>query len=478
MKFGAKGQEARGWALAFACVCLSLVGLVALPTQAMGFTRGFTDDVWFTSSTPSVWLQKTEATRAKQVLLEVDWQTVEPKKPRPNLDPTDPNGPQFDFSYLDARLRIFAASGLSVALLVTDAPRWAEQPGGPPAMESTGGWRPDPTAFGHLGAALARRYSGGFPDPLHAGQALPRVRYLQAWAEPNLSVHLSPQWVRSNGQLVEQSPTIYRNLLNAFYAGVKGVMPSDQVLTSGFEGFGDPPSASNNARMPPVEFLRGLLCLNANLGVACHSQTHYDVLASDPYAVFSPTTHAVSPTDATAPDLGRLTRVQRAALNAGTLLPRTHKKLWVTEFSYDSKPANPYALSLAKQARWLEESFYVFWNEGVNTVIWYLVRDQAPTYHSNDYYSGVYLYSGKAKPSFTAYRFPFVVMPFGHAARVWGISPSAGSVSIQRKHGRRWRTLFRLHASAGGVFVRRISGGLHGNFRARIHRQTSLVWHR
>lgn len=483
MMYGAMGRSARSGVGLFLAVCLFVLGLSVSFAQA--FTRGFTDDVWFTSSSPSLWIKRTTATGAKRVLLEVDWEAVEPKKPRPNVDPTDPNGPQFDFGYLDARIREFAHSGLSVALLVTDAPSWAEQTGGPDdpppdakSLLTRGAWRPDPTAFGQVATALARRYSGSFGDPLHPGQTLPRVRYFQAWAEPNLSVHLAPQWVRSNGRLVAESPTIYRNLLNAFYAGIKRIMPSDVVLTSGFEGFGDPASTSSSARMPPVTFLRGLLCLNSNLQAVCHTQTHYDVLASDPYAVFSPSTHAFSPTDATAPDLHRLTRIQHAALRAGTLVPNVRKQLWVTEFSYDSKPANPYALSLAKQARWLEQSFYVFWAEGVNTVIWYLVRDQAATYNPDLYYSGVYLYSGRKKPAFTAYRFPFVVMPHRGRGRVWGISPVRGRVAVQHKQGRRWKTLFRIHASAGGVFVHRVSAQLHGNFRARVNRQTSLVWHR
>lgn len=473
----------RGGARAIALLlqlCLLLLFGSMLPSSAAAFTRGFTDDIWFTTSTPSLWVQKTEATGAQRVLLEVDWQSIEPSQPASPSQATNPSGPQYDFGYLDARVREFRNSGLSVAFLVTDAPRWAEQNGGPAALEATGGYRPDATAFGQMAQAMARRYSGSFPDPANPGQSIPKVSYFQAWAEPNLNIHLSPQWIRSGGQLVETGPGIYRELLNSFYAGIKAGNPSAQVLDGGLGPFGDPPSTSLTSRMPPAEFLRGLLCLAGRslTPVSCPNPAHYDVLTIDPYEVNSPTTHAVNADDVSAPDLGKLTRIQSAALGHGRLLPNAHKGLWATEFAYDSKPGNPYGLSPAKQAAWLEESFYVFWSQGVDTAIWYLVRDQLPTFNQNNYYSGVYLYNGKRKPSFTAYRFPFVVMPYRRAARAWGIAPASGKLVVQRNKNHRWVTLFSTHVSTDSVFVHKLSARLKGKFRAKVAGQTSLVWKR
>lgn len=466
--------------LALLLSCLVLAGLCASAQAASPLSRGFTDDVWFTTGTPSLWVQRTAATGANRVLLEVDWESIEPRQPISPIEATNPAGPQYDFASLDARVREFQGSGLSVAFLVTDAPRWAEQPGGPASLEATGGWRPNATAFGQMATALARRYSGSYPDLLHPGQALPKVSYFQAWAEPNLSAHLSPQWVRSGSQLVQEGPAIYREMLNAFYAGIKAGDSSAQVISGGLGPYGDGASTSDNARMPPAEFLRGLLCVNGKhlQPVSCPNPAHYDVLAIDPYDVSSPTTHAGNADDVSAPDLGKLTRIQRAALAHQRLLPNAHKQLWVTEFAYDSKPGNPYALSLSKQAAWLEESFYVFWSQGVNTAIWYLVRDQAATFNQNNYYSGVYLYNGNRKPSFTAYRFPFVVMSYKHAARAWGISPTNGKLVVQRKKGRKWVKVFSSHISSGSVFVHRVRAKLKGKFRAVVAGQVSLVWTR
>jgi len=475
--------------LVCAVAVVIFLGATVSAASGAGFRRAFTDDVWFTQGSPAAqqWVQRTTATGAKLVLLEVDWGTVEPKAPPANVDPSDPAGPGFNFAYLDARVRAFSGSGMSVALLVTDAPRWAEAPGGPANFEAAGAWKPNATAFGQVATALARRYSGSYPDPLDPGHVLPRVRYFQAWAEANLSVHLAPQWTRSGRSWVPAAPALYRNMLNAFYSGVKAIHADNFVITTGFGPYGDSPGGCTGTqgvgpgcRMRPAMFARELLCLRGqSLRLeSCSNRAHFDALAIDPYQVASPTTPAFNADDISSADLGKLTRILRKASSTGRALPRGHKQLWVTEFSYDSNPPNPGAVSLATQARWLEEAFYLFWKQGVSTAVWYLVRDQAPSYNTRDYYSGVYFYSGARKPSFEAYKFPFVVWPSGRTATVWGISPASGTLSVQQKHRTSWKTLFRLRVSAGGVFKRSVSARMRGRFRAVIGGESSLVWRR
>ncbi len=458
----------------------------AFPSGALAarpLARGFADDVWFTGS-PSAnaqWVKATQATGANRAIFEVDWVGVEPTAPPANVDPTNPNGPEYDFGWLDARVREFAGTGIQPVFLVTNAPQWAQAPGVPASLEGDGAWQPNPTAFGQLAAALARRYSGTFPDPLNPGRTLPRVRYFQAWAEPNLSVHLAPQWTSVGGKLVATGPAIYRSLLNAFYSGVKSVNSGDTVLTGGFGPYGDPASASSTVRMAPALFVRNLLCLNGRSALKpmpCSNPAHFDVMAMDPYEVGSPTTKALNPDDVSAPDLSKLTKPMNKAVRVGRALPRGHKQLWATEFSYDSNPPNPQGVPIQKQARWLEESFYLFWKQGASAVFWYLVRDQGLPNSGFFSYSGVYFNNGQKKPAFEAYRFPFVVWPSGRKEAVWGISPHGGKVAIQRQRGRKWKTMFKLRAGAGGVFTKNISSSIHGNFRAVVGGETSLTWHR
>lgn len=457
-----------------------------MPAHASTLNRGFADDVWYNSNGGAKWVPMTYATGARTVWLEVSWYGIEPHQPAPVLDPTNPAGPEYTFSGLDSIVREFAGSGLNVGMFLSGAPGWAEGPGGPANLRAGGAWRPNATAYGQAATALARRYSGSFPDPLHPGQTLPRVKYFQAWAEANFTVHLAPQWVRSGGKWVPASPGIYRSLLNSFYDGVKSVHSDNFVVTTGSGPYGDPPGGCPNTvtgpgcRMHPAAFVRSLLCLSGSKlkPASCPNPAKFDALAIDPYEVSAPTTRALNADDVSAPDLGKLTKIVKKAVRTGRALPRRHKQLWVTEFGYDSKPGNPHALSEATQARWLEQAFYLFWKQGVNTAIWYLVRDMGGTNYNTAYFSGVYTFSGQKKLSFTAYQFPFVVMTYKKATQAWGISPSSGRLSVQRKKGRSWKTLFRVSAHAGQAFVHKVSSRLHGKFRAVVAGQTSLVWHR
>ena len=467
-------------AAAITLSCLLALGVAATPADAARpLTRGFVDDAWFDPAPGGPqWVPKTVATGAKRVQIEVDWSGIEPTAPTAGEDPSSPNDPAYNFAYLDARVREFAGSGIQPIFMVLGAPRWAEGPGGKEQAYEDGAWKPNATAYGQMATALAKRYSGHFPDPLNPGHTLPRVTYYQAWGEPNLLAHIAPQWTKAKGKWVLTGAGVYRSLLNAFYAGVKRGNSSNVVITGGLAPYGDPPGGK---RTHPAAFLRGVLCLSGRIGlkpVSCPSPAHFNVLASDPYEVSSPTTHAINPDDVSAPDLGRLTRIEQKALRAGRLLPRAHKQLWVTEFGYDSNPPNPFGVSAKTQARWLEQAFYVFWREGVSTALWYLVRDQPGHNYNVSFFSGVYFFNGKKKISFEAYRFPLVVMPSGRRATVWGIAPRGGSVAVQHQTGRKWKTLFKLRASAGGTFTRSVSASLHGNFRATVGGETSLTWHR
>jgi hypothetical protein len=469
----------------FAVLAAAVALLLLLPGSALAvraITRAVTDNVWFNGESqpflPSYWASRTAASGARTVLIEVDWTSIAPNQPTVG-DASNPADPQYHFAgYLDPLVQTLSNAGLQVAFLVTDAPRWAEANGGPSLFEETGAWKPNAAAFGQFAHAIAARYSGSY-------DGLPRVRYFQAWGEANFDIHLAPQYVKSGSSWVPYAPAMYRTMLNDFYNGIKAGDPSAQVITTGFGPYGDSPGdcksgyVGNGCRMHPAEFARDLLCLSSHLSpVACSDPAHFDIMAADPYEISSPTTHAANPDDISAPDLGRLTKPLKKAVSTGRALPHAGKQLWVTEFSYDSRPPNPYGLSLAEQAKWLEESYYVFWEQGVSTAVWYLLRDESAHYNDNLYYSGIYFYNGKPKPSLTAMEFPFVVMQWGKKVNAWGIAPVGGAVTVQHKKGRRWVTLFKSHASGGGVFVRSVSKKLKGSFRAKVGSRTSLIWKR
>jgi hypothetical protein len=412
------------------------------------------------------------------VRVNLDWSTIAPAQPPGGFNPGDPSSPGYDWTAIDAAVRDAAAHHLEPLLTIYDAPTWAEGPGraaGAPA----GTWRPDPGRLAAFARAAATRYSGRFPDPLAPGGAtLPRVRDWQCWNEPNLAVYLSPQWDRSTGRVQPSSPAIYRGMLNAFYAAVKGVDRGNLVVEGGTAPYGDPEPGGQ--RLSPALFVRQLLCLNTALRpAACPNPAHFDVLAHHPYAVAGPTAHALLRDDVAIPDLGKLTRPLAVALRTGRALPRAAKQVWVTEFSWDSNPPDPQGVPTATLARWIAESLEILWDQGVDTMVWLNVRDDPPVPdYASTYQSGMFLLDGTAKPGAIAFRFPFVAHRVTRAAiRVWGAAPGSGTVVVERQGaGGVWQTATTRRAPSGRVFTANLALRGRVTIRARLGPAVSLPW--
>jgi hypothetical protein len=457
-----------------AVVAVSLLAALLPATGAQAahsLTLGFLDSAYLAPD-GDAWLQRSADSAADIVRIDGGWAAPDTPVRPSGFDARDPADPAYDFARLDAGIRGAAARGLRILLSVGGAPRWAEGPGRDPAARA-GTWLPDPHALDEYGVALARRYSGTFPDPLRPGLTLPRVEAFQLWNEPNLSTYLTPQW--RGGRPV--APAHYRSMLNAFYRGVKSVRPDALVVTAGTAPFGDPMAGGD--RMMPARFVRELLCLRTDLRrTRCGSPAHFDVLAHHPYSVGSPHHRALNPDDVSIPDLGKLTRLLRAAERNGGALPRRHHRLWVTEVAYDSRGPDPDGVPLALHARFLEESLYLLWRQGVDTITWFQIRDQPPdpSYAATNQ-SGVYFLDGQAKPARRAFRFPFVVEPAsGRRQRVWGRAPAAGTLRIERRTAAGWRLVRTLAVSRHATFVALMGRTPGATLRGRVGSDTSLAW--
>jgi hypothetical protein len=402
-------------------------------------------------------LDEARTAGASVIRLDAGW----PATRRPRA-PADPDDPAYAFGPTDAAVRAATDRGLRVVLSFTGAPRWAEGLRRPRSAPP-GSWRPRPAAVGAYGQALARRYSGTFPDPRRPGEPLPRVSTFQLWNEPNLSKYLSPQWRPARGRPRPAAPAHYRRMLNAFFAGVRRSQPEATVVTAGTAPFGDP---DGGGRMPPARFVRELL----------RRPVRFDVLAHHPYSVGGPFRRALNRDDVSLPDLGKLVRPLRAAERAGRALPRTRKRLWVTEVSWDSRPPDPDGVPALVHARWLAQAFYVLWRQGVDTVLWFQVRDQRPrpSYAASSQ-SGVLLRDGRAKLARRAFAFPFVVRRAGDGrARVWAFAPAAGTLRIERRDGRRWRTVRTIDVLARRVATARVVAPRGARLRGRVGEVASL----
>jgi hypothetical protein len=456
--------------------------LIALPGSGPAgasapLTLGLNSYGPLTSSSPAVrdhWLGVAAGRNAGSIRLVVGWSLIAPQTRRPGFSAGNPSDPQYAWGALDVRVRAYAAKHFRIVLALGTAPAWAEG-SHPPAGTTPGTWRPQTSAFGQFASAAAKRYSGHYPDPLQPGRRLPRVRYWEAWNEPNLSVQLAPQWTRSRRHYVAASPVIYRNLLNAFYRSVKRVAKSNVVVAGATAPFGDVPG---QPRMNPATFVQNLLCLRgARLRSAhCKTPAHFDVLDHHPFDIGGPLQPAVNPGDISVPDMGKLTRLLSAARRARTALPRGHKRLWAGELIWTSKPPDPGGVPLLRHARWLEQALFVLWRQGVNTVFWLQIADDANA-QSTGLGGGLYFSNGRPKPAATAFLFPFVTQrQSSRQVRAWGRAPTTGRLSIQRRTGGHWVTVKRIGVRKSATFFVPLKLAGAAKLRARVGRVTSVTW--
>jgi hypothetical protein len=463
-------------ALLASVLCAAPAGAQQLP----GLTAGFTDPS-FESTSPSVralWLSRAASEHASIVRLNLGWGGVAHAVPASDAQAADPSWAGYDFSGMDAAVRDATAAGLQVMLTLTGgAPSFAEEPGRP-ARAPAGTWKPRPDAYAAFARAVALRYSGSYAPP-GASAPLPRVRYWEAWNEPNLSIYLTPQWVAQGKGYAPASPSIYRPLLNAFYAAVKGVDSHDLVIAAGTAPYGDVPGGQ---RMPPAQFDRNLFCLSESglRPLRCPDPAQFDILDHHPYSVEGPFFHAFNRDDVAIADMAKLIVPLRRAERLHTIGGARHHQVWVTEVSWDSSPPNPRGVPIATQARWLEQTFHLLWQEGVSTVLWYLMVDRPEHFAfggDEGEAAGVYFLAGTPKPSATAFRFPFLADSAGRSsALAWGKAPGQGVLTIELHAPAGWRALRRLTPGPSGVFQLRLPAHRGALLRARQGSEVSLAW--
>lgn len=471
---------ARSFLLA-ALTALAGAALAATPAVSWALTLGLDTYGAFGSPDARVsgpWITRAAGEHARVVRVGIQWSAVAPRRlPGHGFNQRDPASPYYSWTATDAVLRNLASRHFRILIVINGAPRWAEgshRQAGAPA----GTWKPNAEDFGRFAQAAARRYSGHFPDPQRSGHHLPRVRYWEAWNEPNLSYYLTPQWTRTAHGYRATSPAIYRQLLNAFYTAVKGVSSHNLVVGGATAPFGDlSPSQRTNSRMPPVNFVEDLLCLHGTRRLRsshCAHRAHLDVLDHHPYDISGPSQHAVNSGDVSIPDMGKLMRLLRAARRYRTVLPARARQVWATELGWATNPPDQQGVSLHKQARWLQQALYILWRQGVRTACWIEIGDDSG---QGGLYAGLYFARGHAKPAARAFRFPFVVVAQRHRpVRVWVRSPAAGTLLIQRQRGGRWVTIRRVRIRRYGIFSGAVRFRGHPTLRARIGRQTSLSW--
>ncbi|HEX9415158.1 MAG TPA: LamG domain-containing protein [Gaiellaceae bacterium] len=392
---------------------------------------------------------------ATVVRINLAWDQVAPNGSRAPGDfrPTDPADPHYDWTEVDRQVELAVANGLQPLLTVIAAPLWAQKDEphpthlGPYPVNS---WKPSPPNLASFAHAAATRYSGTF-----AG--LPRVRYWEVWDEPNLSQYLSPQL--ENDQVV--SPDTYRGLVNAFANEVHAVHEDNVVAAGSLSAFSFL-TPYGRLGIAPMLFMRRLLCMSAgaNPKPTCNKPVSFDAWSHHPWTSGGPTHHASEKDDASLGDLHRMHRLLNAAVRAGHVRSDGPVQFWITEFGWDTRPPDPHpeAAPIALQSRWVAEGLYRAWKEGISLFTWLVLWDRP--YPASALQSGLYSLNGDdfryavPKPTFSAFRFPFVAYRHGRQVSVWGRTPYGrpGRVAVQQRSGSRWRWLGTFKAGRDGIF--------------------------
>jgi cellulase (glycosyl hydrolase family 5) len=406
------------------------------------------DPALFNGSQRDTALRLTRAAGATYARLAVPWRVIAPAVRPAGFVATDPSSPGYSWTGVDAAVKAADAAGLTAILDISGIPKWAyaRRPSRPNAGS------PKIAALGDFATALARHYDGTVPD-------VPAEHVFQVWNEPNLSLDLYPV-----------KASTYRRMVNAVADSVHAVDPTSLVVAGALEPVGHPKRKKQKwYSIPPLDFMRSLLCLSkgAHPHPTCSSPVRFDVWSHHPYTHGGPFGRAQLPGDVELGDLPRMRAVLNAGIRAHHVVSSHQVQFWVTEFGWDTNPPRKHAASLGLAARWTAESLYQMWRSGVSVATWFLLQDyRSPSpYQSGLYFRSPSLATARAKPSLTAFRFPFVAYRHKSSVRIWGRDATGDrrAVTIELRHGKSgpWRAVATV--GSNGVGIVRASLALHAS---------------
>ena len=332
---------------------------------------GFHDDAtfrWKAGATTA--LDGVEATHASVIRTIADWRAIAPRRPEKGSDSFDP---AYRFGDLDDLVRNAQKHGIQLMITIWATPQWANGGSGPNVAPAR------PEDLRDFGRAIADRYSGRHPGYPYVG------RY-SIWNEPNLEIFLAPQFDRK-GAIV--SPRAYARLYRAGYAGIKAGNGTALVAIgeTSNQGRDHPARGASRDSVAPGTFAR-LLAREPGLS--------FDAFATHPY----PTRPASPPTELVRWPNVTLSQLPRFEASLDQWFERKDIPVWITEYGYQTKPADPYGVTEAQQARYLSQAMaQLKADPRVQMFIWFIFRDSS----RGLWQSGLTTVSGRPKPALTAF---------------------------------------------------------------------------
>jgi hypothetical protein len=386
------------------------------------------------------------------VRIQVTWARVAPTPEAPappaGFQGQNPDDPGYRWGVIDGAMARLARVGMTPMLMLDGPPPlWAS---GNPARRNPR-YRPSAPAFANFAAAVAKRYGGA-------------VNQYILWNEPNLPVWLQPQADCGKSRCTPVSPNVYRDMVRAAYPAIHAVDPVAQVLIGALAPAGGD-LKSNNANMRPLEFLRGLGCLDGERRPihtgACKAFTpaFADGIAYHPHSTrHAPSQPYAHPDNADLGSLGKIERLldelQRRHRIVGATTPLN---LWLDEYGYQTNPPDKLrGVSPGAQDRYLQQAAYIAWHDPRVVVLSQYLWQDEPALGGRSYtgwQSGLHFADGASKPALAHFDDPIWV-DF-HDKVAWGqVRPGTGhTVTIQRRlagGATPWETLATVQTDTDG----------------------------
>jgi hypothetical protein len=291
--------------------------------------------------------------------------------------PTDPADPAYNWWIYDQTVRRAQQNGIRMVFSILFTPRWAarRKNHAPRRMAD----------LRNFAIAAAKRYNGNYVA-VQGERPLPAVRYWLAWNEPNNPVFLSPQFRRVGRRYAAWSPRIYSQMCNAIYSAVKAVNRGNKVGCGVTAPRGNNAARSSRPSITPIFFAQGMKRWRAR----------YDAYAHHPYYGHRSETPTSRPKvrGSTAVLLGNLNDLTRVI---------GRKRIWITEYGYQTRPERVFAVSYAQQARYVAQSFAIARRHPrVDMMLWFMLRDD-PRIRIG-WQSGFFTVRGRAKPSYRVFQ--------------------------------------------------------------------------
>ncbi len=264
----------------------------------------------------------------KLVRFTINWRQVARKKP---VRAGNPGDPAYDWSKTDAVLNGLRKHRIAVLATLYGTPAWAN--GGKAANVIP----KSKSSFGAFALAAAKRY--------------PWITMWEIWNEPNLRRFLSPN-----------SPALYvQRLLNPAYAALHSVRRSNRVAGGATSPRPTPSGLS------PVAFMRGMRAAHARLDAYSHHP--YPVTPGETPSSFAHGSCRYCKGVLTLANLPLLLKEVRRDFGG--------KRIWLTEYGYQTNPPDRFGVSTARQSEYVSEAALRAKSARfVDVLIHFMVRDE------------------------------------------------------------------------------------------------------